>query len=96
MGTDFYVMDKTKSFNFRICTHVDEKSGQRFFSIREVYYKKDTPVGYSEGDNPFNSIESVESIPWLLKAMDGCTKKPILNLDNFPSEWIKEEPDINE
>jgi len=64
---------------------------ERLFSITEVYYNSDgKPDSYIEPDkNRLDSHESIEDIKWTLKKMKKALKKPVLDLDNFPSEYVE-------
>jgi len=82
-------------WNYRLCTfvHDEESNGKRYYTIREVHYKNDIPVAFAEeGKKIFDYIEEepIKNITWTLEAIQGCLKKPILDLDNFPNEYDDE------
>jgi hypothetical protein len=61
---------------------------ERLFSIIEVYYSADENKADSYVEkNPLDNLTSVEDIKWTLKKIKKALKKPILDLDNFPTEW---------
>lgn len=72
------------SWNYRILAHKD-KDGW-FFQIHEVYYNEGIPNSYTANGVSVCG-ESVEGISWVLEKMKECVIKPILSVDNFPSEW---------
>jgi len=62
----------------------------RMFSIIEVYYNdKGEPDGYAEVSS-LQNWESMKDLKGTYKLIGGAFKKPVLNLDEWPSEWKEE------
>ena len=68
----------------------------RLFSIVEVYYsKKNKPNGYAESCS-LKDWESMEDLKGTYDLIAGAFTKPILDLDNFPNEYIPEKIENND
>jgi hypothetical protein len=61
--------------------------------IREVYYEeidgKRIPNGCTQRATQLGSWESIESLFETTKKVKLAFAKPILDLDNWPNEWMK-------
>ena len=80
---------KTKTcWNYRIGTQLIHN--ERVFSVFEIYYsdrKGKKPDGYVE--RTLSEHVSIKDIKWTLKKIKKALKQPIIDLDNFPNEWIE-------
>lgn len=79
-------------WNYRILARKIENEIQ--FGFYEVHYENDKPIACTE--NPVyplsfdNNVEDpIESIKWQLDAMKLATDKPVIDYDNFPTEYVK-------
>jgi len=87
-------------WNYRVCTklHKYPKHDElvRLFSIYSVYYENGTPCSYGVVDvngveqpqNPVSNWEDFGDLHGTHKLIKTAFKKPILDLDNFPTEYI--------
>ena len=89
------------SWNYRVCTHVfsykkaftnnpklSKMEDQRLFSIEEVYYDKNgKPEGCTKGKNPLGNWEELEDLIVTVDLVKEALSKPIIDLDDFPSEY---------
>lgn len=74
-------------WNHRILAH-KEPGGDIFFLIHEVYYNETgIPETYTVKGAKIGGYD-MNGIKWSLKKMEECLKKPILDADNFPKEFL--------
>ena len=81
-------MHPESHWNYRVCTHVEEKDNQRYFSIKEIHYKNNIPIAYGDKKEFLDYIEDLEAVKWTLEQMQEALNKPIIDLDNFPNEYL--------
>ena len=86
MATKVYSYKKKfKGKNEKLADNPDT----RLFSIVEVYYdNKGIPNGYTE-PNPLSNWEELSDLMGTYKLIGEALDKPIIDLDNFPNEWIE-------
>lgn len=81
-------------WNYRVIAKRLPEYNDVNFGIYEVYYDENNePISFTE--DPIN-IESfisydtdpIESINWQLDAIKLALKKPVMDYDNFPNEYI--------
>ena len=76
------------SWNYRVMAHrspFDENDIG--LQIHEVHYdKKKNPKAFSKEPAMIGG-ESIEDIKWILKEIEVCLEKPILDANNFPNEY---------
>jgi hypothetical protein len=79
----------TRIFDYEkeVGDHFASFKNQRLFSIVSVYYEDDKVVSYGE-TNQLSDNESLKDLKNTFKYIKAAFKKPILDLDNFPNEWI--------
>ena len=77
-------------WNYRVLAR--KVSNEIEYGFYEVHYKNDIPIACTE--NPiyplsFNTDDDpIETLKWLLDALKIATDKPILDYDNFPTEYV--------
>jgi len=74
-------------WNMRVLTRRYPNSVEREFFLSEVHYENDVPVGYSYGTYNYGA-DNVKGLKWKLNRMKEATKKPVLDGDNWPNEYI--------
>lgn len=79
-------------WNYRLCTYVHEADNNRYYAIKEVHYNNDMPIAYqNDNDDPFNFIEGdfpAKSVEFTINAIRDGLEKPIIDLDNWPNEFL--------
>jgi len=88
-------------WNYRVATyissfekHLGSNPNTRLFSVIEVHYDSDEDAKIGKGasylhSNPVANWESLEDLKKTLKLLQEAFKRPVIDLDNFPNEWIK-------
>jgi len=90
-------------WNYRIGTYIYHHNGNnnqghnmdgiRLFKIIDVYYEDDKEVSY--GDRGYwdktDGYESFNDLKISMELMKMAFNKPIIDLDNWPNEWINKE-----
>lgn len=74
-------------WNHRIITRLLD--GERVFSVVEVHYRNNKPVGYGAEHNLLSSMESIKGLKWTLKKVKRALKRSIIDADNFPKKYKK-------
>jgi len=75
------------AWNHRILAH-EESSGEVYFQLHEVYYKKDKPIVHTVDPITVGG-ENLESIKFILNKMQEAIEKPILYAgEKFPNEYL--------
>lgn len=76
------------SWNHRLLAHKD--GDDMYFMVHEVYYDKEgNPVSYTTNGVSIGGND-LEGVQWVINKMIESTKKPILSVENFPKEYVKE------
>lgn len=98
------------TWNYRIGTKVfsykkkfEEKNkdlakfpDSRLFSIIELYYDENNiPNGYTE-PNVLSDWETLEDLIGTIDFVKLALEKPIIDLDNFPNEWVEVKKELTE
>jgi len=88
------------TWNYRIATHIfsykdikemEDNEDIRLFSIIEVYYDKDGKIdGYADAVNPTKDWEGYDALLGTIDMFPPAFLKPVLDLDNWPNEYEKE------
>ncbi|HPI82281.1 MAG TPA: hypothetical protein PK122_03550 [Candidatus Paceibacterota bacterium] len=76
-------------WNYRVITTL-HPSGERLFSVTEVHYENGIPQG-SADKNIMQGFSSLKELIWTNNRIKEALKKPILDGDNWPNEWIEEK-----
>lgn len=77
-----------RTFNYRIGTKKYDEN-ERWFDIIEVYYTDGVPTDYYPDMSFMFKCESVEVLKNQVTRLLGVFDKPIINLDDFPNEFIE-------
>lgn len=83
-------------WNYRIGTKVVTANGERAFFIFECYYNKNKiPDGYPEKIDRFKfpnllvSWNNIKELQGTYELIVGAFDKPVIDLDNWPNEYVK-------
>lgn len=77
-------------WNYRMCTFIYQPGSlppERYFDIREVYYRKGVLDSYSSFPTSINYLNSIEEIKEKLTYIQEALNEPIIDLDNWPNEY---------
>lgn len=86
VGTYMYSYAKDYGEDSALGQHEDE----RLFGIISAYYDKDSEIPHSYGKSNYSDgWESPEEIKDFIQKMSKAHEKPIIDLDNWPNEFIK-------
>lgn len=93
IGTKLFSYSKEfEGKNEKLANHPDS----RLFSIIEVYYDETgIPNGYTE-PNPLANWESLDDLKGTLKLVELAFTKSIIDLDNFPNEWVEVKKELTD
>jgi len=86
------------NWNYRILARriASDSYSDVHFGVYEVYYNDETNIPEACTENPITILsyegeceDPIESIQWQLDVIKEATKKPVLDYDNFPNEYVK-------
>jgi hypothetical protein len=106
-GVLYQIKLNNMSWNYRLGTYIfsykesfpdneefQKMENERLYKMLSVYYEKDgTITGYGEKSD-IDGFESVEAVTFTLEKMLEALSKPILDLDNFPKIYVKDDEDL--
>ena len=86
IGTEIFSYKKTfEGKNEELAKHPDT----RLFSLISVLYDEGgVPKSYSYEEKALNHWESMEELFSTYKLIGPAFEKPIIDIDNFPDEWL--------
>jgi hypothetical protein len=91
---------KKSYWNYRVLTRIvhlgkvkkgvmtPSKKDWREFFIAEVHYKDKKPVTYGAEKVITSGWETLKDLKWTVKHLKEAFKKPILDADNWPNEYV--------
>ena len=66
-----------------------DREDERLFWVTEVHYENDVPVAYGDSMNILSGHTSVKDLVWTVNRVKLALKKPVLDKDRWPEEFIE-------